>query len=79
MIAKLTNGLTKLCLSHCGLTSKGVNQVAHSLSMNPEISNTLTHLDLSGNNLKDDIIVSVFIKVLFIIHNANILSSLLEP
>lgn len=57
-IAKISKGLCKLCLGHCGLTSKGVNQIAHSLSLNPSISSSLTHLDLSGNNLKDDITVS---------------------
>ncbi|XP_059613846.1 F-actin-uncapping protein LRRC16A isoform X3 [Phlebotomus argentipes] len=54
-IAKVSKGLCKLSLSHCGLTAKGVNQVAHSLSLNQSISNSLTYLDLSGNNLKDDI------------------------
>ncbi|CAH1728951.1 unnamed protein product [Chironomus riparius] len=54
-IAKITKGLCKLCLSHCGLTSKGINQIAHSLSLNQSISSSLTYLDLSGNNLKDDI------------------------
>ncbi|XP_055687303.1 F-actin-uncapping protein LRRC16A isoform X3 [Lutzomyia longipalpis] len=54
-IAKVSKGLCKLSLSHCGLTAKGVNQIAHSLSLNQSISNSLTYLDLSGNNLKDDI------------------------
>lgn len=58
-IAKISKGLCKLCLGHCGLTSKGVNQIAHSLSLNQSISSSLTHLDLSGNNLKDDINVRV--------------------
>lgn len=57
-IAKISKGLCKLCLGHCGLTSKGVNQIAHSLSLNQSISSSLTYLDLSGNNLKDDINVS---------------------
>ena len=57
-IAKISKGLCKLSLSHCGLTAKGVNQMAHSLSLNQSISNSLTYLDLSGNNLKDDINVS---------------------
>lgn len=60
-IAKITKGLCKLCLSHCGLTSKGINQIAHSLSLNQSISSSLTYLDLSGNNLKDDITVSSLI------------------
>lgn len=54
-IAKISKGLCKLSLSQCGLTAKGVNQMAHSLSLNQSISNSLTYLDLSGNNLKDDI------------------------
>lgn len=57
-IAKVSKGLCKLSLSHCGLTSKGVQQIANSFSLNQSISNTLTYLDLSGNNLKDDISVS---------------------
>lgn len=57
-IAKVSKGLCKLALAHCGLTSKGVNQMSHSLSLNQSISNSLTHLDLSGNSLKDDITVS---------------------
>lgn len=33
--------------------------MAHSLTLNQSISSSLTYLDLSGNNLKDDINVSV--------------------
>ncbi|XP_055378308.1 F-actin-uncapping protein LRRC16A isoform X3 [Condylostylus longicornis] len=54
-IAKISKGLCKLALSHCGLTSKGVNQMSHSLSLNQTISSSLTYLDLSGNSLKDDV------------------------
>ncbi|XP_064544145.1 F-actin-uncapping protein LRRC16A isoform X4 [Drosophila montana] len=54
-IAKVSKGLCKLALSHCGLTSKGVNQMSHSLTLNQSIPNSLTYLDLSGNSLKDDI------------------------
>ncbi|XP_058833683.1 F-actin-uncapping protein LRRC16A isoform X4 [Topomyia yanbarensis] len=54
-IAKISKGVSRLALSHCGLTSKGVNQITHSLSLNHNISNSLTYLDLSGNNLKDDV------------------------
>lgn len=57
-IAKISKGLCSLSLSQCGLTAKGVNQIAHSLSLNQSISSSLTYLDLSGNNLKDDINVS---------------------
>ncbi|XP_035912267.1 F-actin-uncapping protein LRRC16A isoform X2 [Anopheles stephensi] len=54
-IAKMSKGFAKLALAHCGLTAKGVNQLAHSLSLNQNISNSLTYLDLSGNILKDDV------------------------
>ncbi|XP_044317681.1 F-actin-uncapping protein LRRC16A isoform X3 [Drosophila rhopaloa] len=54
-IAKVSKGLCKLALAHCGLTSKGVNQMSHSLTLNQSIANSLTYLDLSGNSLKDDI------------------------
>ncbi|XP_052893735.1 F-actin-uncapping protein LRRC16A isoform X2 [Anopheles moucheti] len=54
-IAKMSKGFSKLALAHCGLTAKGVNQLAHSLSLNQNISNSLTYLDLSGNILKDDV------------------------
>ncbi|XP_062544928.1 F-actin-uncapping protein LRRC16A isoform X3 [Armigeres subalbatus] len=54
-IAKITKGVSKLSLSHCGLTSKGVNQIAQSLLQNQNVSNALVYLDLSGNNLKDDV------------------------
>ncbi|XP_062707824.1 F-actin-uncapping protein LRRC16A isoform X2 [Aedes albopictus] len=54
-IAKISKGVSKLSLSHCGLTSKGVNQIAQSLSLNQNVSNSLVFLDLSGNNLKDDV------------------------
>lgn len=58
-IAKISKGLSRLSLSHCGLTAKGVNQIAHSLSLNQSISTSLTYLDLNGNTLKDDINVRV--------------------
>uniref|UniRef100_A0A182P0L2 CARMIL C-terminal domain-containing protein n=1 Tax=Anopheles epiroticus TaxID=199890 RepID=A0A182P0L2_9DIPT len=54
-IAKMSKGFSKLALAHCGLSAKGVNQLAHSLSLNQNISNSLTYLDLSGNILKDDV------------------------
>lgn len=59
-IAKVSKGLCKLCLAHCGLTAKGVNQIAHSLSLNGNISNSLTYMDLSSNNFKDDITVRIY-------------------
>ncbi|XP_021699947.1 F-actin-uncapping protein LRRC16A isoform X3 [Aedes aegypti] len=54
-IAKISKGVSKLSLSHCGLTSKGVNQISQSLLLNQSVSNSLVYLDLSGNNLKDDV------------------------
>ncbi|XP_039285032.1 F-actin-uncapping protein LRRC16A isoform X2 [Nilaparvata lugens] len=54
-LAKAQKGLVHLNLSHCGLTSKGVNQLAHALSLNKPMPNTLTYLNLSGNNLKEDV------------------------
>lgn len=50
-----------LNLSHCGLTSKGVNQLSQALLSNGSMFTTLTYLNLSGNNLKDDIGVSVLL------------------
>lgn len=58
-IAKISKGLGKLSLTQCGLTAKGVNQISHSLSLNQSIATSLTHLELSGNNLKDEINVCV--------------------
>ena len=84
-IAKISKGLCKLCLGHCGLTSKGVNQIAHSLSLNQSISSSLTHLDLSGNNLKDDINVSTVnickqsLKNEFLISFQNLNNFLAQP
>jgi len=54
-LAKVPKGLIHLNLSHCGLSSKGVNQLAHALSLNKFMPSTLTYLNLSGNNLKEEI------------------------
>ncbi|KAK7868710.1 hypothetical protein R5R35_008235 [Gryllus longicercus] len=54
-LARLPKGLVHLNLSHCSLSSKGVNQLAHSLFLNQSMPNTLTYLNLSGNNLKEEI------------------------
>ncbi|KAL0270608.1 UNVERIFIED_CONTAM: hypothetical protein PYX00_007960 [Menopon gallinae] len=51
----LPKGLVHLNLSHCGLTSKGVNNLAQALSSNLAMPNNLTYLNLSGNNLKEEI------------------------
>lgn len=57
-ISRVPKGLIHLNLSHCGLTSKGINNIAHALSLNKCMPNTLTHLYLSENNLKEDVTVS---------------------
>nr|CAD7434185.1 unnamed protein product [Timema monikensis] len=54
-LARVPKGLVHLSLGHCGLSSKGVNQLAHALSLNKFMPNSLTYLNLSGNNLRDDI------------------------
>ncbi|XP_063216006.1 F-actin-uncapping protein LRRC16A isoform X3 [Bacillus rossius redtenbacheri] len=53
-LARGPKGLVRLDLSHCGLTAKGVNQLAHALSLNKFLPSSLTHLHLRGNNLRDD-------------------------
>ncbi|XP_069469745.1 F-actin-uncapping protein LRRC16A [Ambystoma mexicanum] len=52
--AKLPKGLKYLNLSKTSMSPKGVNSFAQSLSANPLIASTLTHLDLSGNILRGD-------------------------
>uniref|UniRef100_A0A8D9EMM6 Leucine-rich repeat-containing protein 16A n=1 Tax=Cacopsylla melanoneura TaxID=428564 RepID=A0A8D9EMM6_9HEMI len=54
-IANCSQGLVHLNLSHCGLTSKGVNQICHSLTLNKTMDSTLSYLNLSDNSLKDDV------------------------
>ncbi|XP_015588505.1 F-actin-uncapping protein LRRC16A isoform X2 [Cephus cinctus] len=54
-IGKLPKGLQRLNLAHCGLTGKGVGQIAHTLSLNRSMPTSLQYLNLSGNTLKDDI------------------------
>ncbi|XP_050672069.1 F-actin-uncapping protein LRRC16A isoform X2 [Leptidea sinapis] len=49
------NGLRQIALSQCGITGKTVTHLAAMLNDNPAHLNTLTHLDLSHNNLKDDV------------------------
>lgn len=60
-IARVPKGLVHLNLAHCGLTSKGVNNMAAALSQNKTMHTTLTYLNLSGNNLKDEINVSIYV------------------
>lgn len=57
-LAKVPKGLVHLNLSSCGLTSKGVNQLANALAVNKFMPNTLTYLNLSNNSLKEDVTVS---------------------
>ncbi|XP_051872322.1 F-actin-uncapping protein LRRC16A-like isoform X4 [Pristis pectinata] len=52
--AKIPKGLKHLNMSKISLSPKGVNSLAQSLSANQQISNSLTHLDLSGNFLRGD-------------------------
>ncbi|XP_072267686.1 F-actin-uncapping protein LRRC16A isoform X2 [Pyxicephalus adspersus] len=52
--AKLPKGLMHLNLSKTSISAKGVNSLSQSLSANPLIASTLTHLDLSGNVLRGD-------------------------
>ncbi|CAG0895779.1 unnamed protein product [Darwinula stevensoni] len=53
-VSSVPAGLKHLNLSHCGMSSKGINQLSHALSINPLTNSSLTFLDLSGNSLKDD-------------------------
>ncbi|KAF2345111.1 Leucine-rich repeat [Trinorchestia longiramus] len=54
-IGRQTKGLAYLNLSHCCLTSKGVNLISHSLTVNKFMNQTLSYLNLAGNSLKDDV------------------------
>lgn len=56
-VARLGKGVAHINVSHCGLSSKGVNHIAGALCTNTTNINTLTYLNLSGNSLKDDITV----------------------
>ncbi|CAG9763282.1 unnamed protein product [Ceutorhynchus assimilis] len=54
-VNRLSKGVAHINLSHCGLSSKGINNLANALYSNVTNANTLTYLNLSGNSLKDDI------------------------
>ncbi|XP_072947351.1 F-actin-uncapping protein LRRC16A isoform X2 [Epargyreus clarus] len=54
-LANNPDGLRHIALSQCGLTGKSVSHLAAMLNDNPAHLSTLTHLDLSNNNLKDDV------------------------
>lgn len=57
-LANNPDGLKYIALSQCGLTGKTVTYLATMLNDNPCHLSTLSHLDLSQNNLKDDVHVS---------------------
>ncbi|KAF0314713.1 F-actin-uncapping protein LRRC16A [Amphibalanus amphitrite] len=54
-VGRAAKGLRQLAFSHCGLTAKGVNHLCHALSLNRTMATTLTTLDLSGNNMKEEV------------------------
>ncbi|XP_060521026.1 F-actin-uncapping protein LRRC16A isoform X2 [Cylas formicarius] len=54
-VGRLSKGFVHLNLAHCGISSKGVNNMANALCGNTSNFTTLTYLNLSGNSLKDDI------------------------
>ncbi|XP_042894699.1 F-actin-uncapping protein LRRC16A isoform X2 [Parasteatoda tepidariorum] len=54
-VGRLQKGLIHLNLSRTGLTSKGINTLAHALSLNRAMPSTLTFLNLSDNLFKDDV------------------------
>ncbi|XP_063828094.1 F-actin-uncapping protein LRRC16A isoform X2 [Ostrinia nubilalis] len=54
-LASNPDGLKYIALSQCGLTGKTVTYLATMLNDNPCHLSTLSHLDLSHNNLKDDV------------------------
>ncbi|XP_053606598.1 F-actin-uncapping protein LRRC16A isoform X2 [Plodia interpunctella] len=54
-LASNPNGLQYLAMSQCGVTGKTVTHLASMLNDNMNHLSTLSHLDLSQNNLKDDV------------------------
>ncbi|XP_023318297.1 F-actin-uncapping protein LRRC16A isoform X2 [Trichogramma pretiosum] len=54
-LGKMPKGLQKLNLARCGLTGKGVGQIAHALSLNRSMPTSLQYLNLADNTLKDDV------------------------
>ena len=55
VMAKLPKGMHHLNLSHCSLSTKGLNSLSQSLINNRMNTSTLTYLNLCGNILKDDL------------------------
>ena len=54
VFAKHPKGIHHLNLSHCSLTSKGLNSLCQSLITNRLNSSSLTYLNLCGNQMRDD-------------------------
>lgn len=54
-LGKLHKGLSHLNLARTGITAKGVNTLAHALSLNRSMPSNLLYLNLSDNVFKDDI------------------------
>ncbi|XP_045766625.1 F-actin-uncapping protein LRRC16A isoform X6 [Maniola jurtina] len=54
-LANNPDGMRHIALSQCGLTGKAVAHLAAMLNDSPCHLSTLSHLDLSHNNLKDDV------------------------
>ncbi|KAF7995284.1 hypothetical protein HCN44_005944 [Aphidius gifuensis] len=55
IIGYIPQGLKKLSLTHCSLTSKGISQLSHVFNLNRTITTSLNYLNISDNNIKDDI------------------------
>lgn len=58
-VGRLQKGLIHLNLSRTGLTAKGINTLAHALSLNRAMPSTLTFLNLSDNVFKEDVNVCI--------------------
>ena len=53
VMAKVPKGMHHLNLSHCSLSSKGINSLCQSLVTNRLNTSSLTYLNLCGNQLRD--------------------------
>jgi hypothetical protein len=54
VMAKVPKGMHHLNLSHCSLSSRGINSLCQSLVTNRLNTSSLTYLNLCGNSLKDE-------------------------